>query len=153
MELACLTLNTGDLGMSARSDVADKVLIRLRDIVKDGGGRVPHTDLLVHIKRKERGFATIVFSDFLTQDIFIVSVLVWEAAIADEVWRETLKHLGQTIGKDTLPNLKQPDYLPWRAVGISPTIILLDPSEVLMLSDIEKCFAWAVLDSEGLAGI
>ena len=74
-----------------------------------------------------------------------MAVACWRADREAEAWRQFRAIVAEFAGK--LPDREPPD-LPWLAVYVLPYTLTLPPETVTMLGDLERCLAWALIESE-----
>lgn len=93
-----------------------------------------------------------VFFIYRAASPIVVCAVAWDARADDSAWG-CIEGIYLFMG-DNRPDVvapgalaKKPDSLPWLAVLILPSIISLTKKDVLLLGDIEKCFAMTILDS------
>lgn len=71
-------------------------------------------------------------------------VLVWAPAGQAKVWPRIIEQ-SRRLGI-IAEALRQPASLPWLAVALTPASATLPRDTLMALADLERCWAWAVLD-------
>jgi hypothetical protein len=141
--LAHLTLVTGDLRMSPRSEVSAEALRALSPLVSAGMGEIPGMPGLYAEIRRGQGQASITIG-LANGQVALVAVLAWEPAGAQTSWGAILSLARDGAAIATV--LRQPDHLPWLAVTMAMPSATLSPEQLIMLGDLERCLAWAILE-------
>lgn len=148
MTLAHLTINTNNLRMSPRAEVSAQAIAALAPFVCTCPPTpipgLPH--LRADCRRKMQGRAVLTIWHSPRASV-AMAVLCWEQQAADETW-PALVNGGRNEGI-TPAMLRCPESLPWLAVVLTPNAAQLSPEDLAALADLERCWAWAVLDKEG----
>ena len=141
-ELAHLTLTTGHLRNSPAHEVPPEVIEALAPLVQSGGGPIPKCPGWSCEITCDAGGAVFHFSKRGIP--CILCMLAWDANKAEEQWSLALE-CTYTELLDGI-STKMPVTLPWLAVDILPTCILLcSASDMMLMGDLERCLAWTIL--------
>jgi hypothetical protein len=148
--LAHLTLNTGHLRMSPRSEVAEHAIRALDPIVLDTNpaGTVI-SGVRIRMQRRKNGAS---FTLGTEHHAMIVGALVWHEITAEHTWKSCLElYRGQHQAE---PAAEMPSHIPWLAVQLpgAPELMacIATPEMWAQLGDLERCIAWTILAQEGL---
>jgi hypothetical protein len=136
-----ITLNSGHVRDSPRSEVADEVLDAVRLlVVKTGSFDVPgqpgwRTNLTL-----DQGAA--VFDVRQGNAPIVMCAVAWSTKNAEEVWA-VLARMATQFGTPKPPSM--PAAVPWIGVLLLPTAV--GAQEAMdWLGDYERCLAWAILE-------
>lgn len=160
-----LTLNSGHLAVTARSDVLPEAREVLRPLVRAGGGELCFSmeGLHLHITHRCRGGA--VFSVHLSEgptvnvlspsgDVVtlhgypvITCGLAWKQEAIDIVGQLTVNatELAKKIWKQKFAP-SPPVDIPWLMVVLYPWMLTLTEQQISALGDLERCIAWTIID-------
>lgn len=147
--LAHLTLNTGHLRMSPRSEVFAGSIKLLDPIIIAAGGVVGG----IYLRVLKRGKTACAFSIGTKSHVMIFGFLCWDEAGADLAWKMSSSvYRGQ---HDQEPAAAQPEHVPWLAVQLPTNDNALlqrigTPEMWAEIGDLERCIAWTILAQEGL---
>lgn len=151
MTLSHLTLNTADLRESPRAEVGPAAIAALARWARPVD-RLAHPlpgglPLCARAARAEAdGWAQLdVWTGPHLPAQVAQAVLVWTSAAADRIWPRIVaqsRALGIAAGL-----LRRPAQLPWLAVALTPAAAALPPDTLMALGDLERCWAWAVLET------
>lgn len=151
--LAHLTLNTGHLRMSPRSEVSEEAIRALDPILAAGRGICPGLPTLTIVVKQRQPGRTIILIGDLRYGTALVAVVAWEEDAALHAWhslatlaRSQSHAIGESIGA-----LEMPATLPWLAVHLASASAFLAPDVMAAIGDLERCLAWAILAREGLS--
>jgi hypothetical protein len=120
-----ITLNSGDLRISPRSEVRDDVIERVKPIVAARGGEVAG----LHI----------------TMEAADVFTLGWQAD-APAVRCYLANEPNAALWKRTEGEGSEPTG-PWLAVRLLPGALQCTTDQIMMLGDAERCVAWAIIET------
>ncbi|HCJ74673.1 hypothetical protein [Agrobacterium pusense] len=137
--IAHLTLFTGHLHDSPRSEVPQHVIRFLRPYVIGAGGEIGNTGWTV---RMVEGIAPGSCGFTLHHSgLWLLSCyMAWTAAADNPMWR-----IVEQVSKTSLP---KPDQVPWLAVLFMPDIFSFnDPQAIMEAGDLERCIAWTVIET------
>lgn len=146
MELAHLTVNTNHLRMSPRKEVSSEAILVCSSFVQQGRHDIPGLPgVWCETRRKNVGRASLTIGG--RHGAVIAALLAWEAEAAARAWPAiiALARHGGVIA----PEVRMPKTLPWLAVSLAPIAMVLTRDELMALADFERCWAWAVLESQG----
>ena len=125
-----LTLTTGHIRRSPRSEVGDDVIEGLRPLVAAGGGPLaPMPGYRVTITRAGRDA---MFTLWRGEQPVVTCALAVEDPAG--VWRA----LGRVVGDTPMPA-----EVPWLAVEIHD---VSQPEDLHWIADAERCLAWALME-------
>lgn len=148
-----LTLNTGHVHLSPRSDVSAEAIAYCEGLIDrmialggvDGGGGaiegfgdyrahgfVPLPGFLVVIVEAQDGMCLAQFATPASQEI------------AARAWREWMAHLATEVRVGFTPPSEPPPH-PWTGVMLEGGLAL-HPDAALWLGDFERCVAWAWIE-------
>lgn len=143
-----LTLNTGHLSQSPRSDVSDGVIATLKPLVPKGGTIPSFAPFHVNTTH---GPGAAIFSVYRGKEPIVICGLAYATEGQAAIWDE-LEHLYMDLS-DQFPNLMaasaapaMPAQLPWLAVLLLPTIGNQPQNAFDWLADFERCYAWAIIE-------
>lgn len=146
MNLSHLTLTTGDIRMSPRSEVADATIAFLGPLIAPGTEwprKIPALDgISIIIDRKNSGRALITLQGPAGRTCIICG-LAWEADAGDLIWSDMMELARNEIV--IAPMLRRPP-LPWLAVMMTSHATTLPPDQLMMIADLERCIAWSILE-------
>ena len=79
---------------------------------------------------------------------YVMAVACWRADREADAWRQfcDLVDIGGKLWQHAQD--REPPDLPWLAVHLLPYIAALSPETLMMLGDLERCLAWALIESE-----
>lgn len=138
-----LTLTSGDLRPSPRSEVADDIVAMLRPIVRAGGGVL--RDLRITLSAPPPWLGGVEYDLGWSEDPTapdVRGVLCWSPA-EHAAWWGAARALTAWL---RLAAPAEPPTTPWLAVAIQPTALSRTPDQLAMLGDAERCVAWAILE-------
>lgn len=137
-----LTLNTGDVRESPRSEVCDDVIALLRPLITAGGGRLPGFAVAYTVELWRHGREAIftiwtpdhapILTGGLAQDD---PAPVWAALqpLLDPRWSRG-------------PHAPMPPTTPWLAVVLLPSAAATPRNDLMAFGDFERCLAWTVIE-------
>lgn len=137
-----LTLNTGHVRESPRSEVGDDIIDKLRPLVQTTGGPLPHPrGYSVQITRAGRDA---MYTISRVMDDEAAPLVTCGLAVDDPaaVWHALVQCTGGAI------QAEMPPVTPWLGVVIHP-VALLAPAALNWLGDAERCIAWALIEEAG----
>lgn len=149
VELAHLTINTNNLRASPRAEVSAQAISSLAPWTRSTRNKAyPLPGGLLLVARAHRDDAV----GLAQLDVWAISpvqvaqaVLVWTQAGEEKVWPRIVdqtRHMCIIAG-----TLRKPVSLPWLAVALTPAAVMMPPDTLMALADLERCWAWAVLDT------
>jgi hypothetical protein len=146
-----LTINTNDLRMSPRAEVsadAIRVLLPWTKGTKNKATRLPVLPLYARAHRGD-GLAQLdIWSAPPNAHQVAQAVLVWTPEAEARVWPRVLDQSREAGIIAAV--LRKPASIPWLAAAITQAATVLDPDTLMALADLERCWAWAVLETEAL---
>lgn len=136
-----ITLTTGAARMSARSEVDDRVLARVRADMAAGAALIATPWRVALLPTPEGGH---VYD--LTHGATAIARcwLCVDAAVSDAMWTSA-----QSGVADRLVRLSRPRGTPWLAAAIQPSAIevaLTRPAVLMEAGDLERVVAWALIE-------
>jgi len=154
--LTHITIATGHSAVTARSDVAGEVLMRLQPVIDAESGSIPLAGVYLDFVRpldpvthKPRGGAaawSILGGLKPPAPLLAQCVVCWDEDVAAECW-EMVLHMQRATGMEPSPRAKRPETLPWLAVVIAPGMASASHETVSMLGDMERCLAWVLIET------
>ena len=132
-----ITITTGATRMSPRSEVAPTIIARLRHAIRI---RTPLYGWTIvreasaegtHVYRLEHGGAAVARCWLCTS-----------AAASDATWEAAAAHVA-----DERVVLHRPRGTPWLAAALLPGALQVSPDVLMQAGDLERCVAWALLES------
>jgi hypothetical protein len=154
MNLYHLTINTGDVHMSPRCDVDDRIVEMLRPFVKPGARQMPNPfkdyALVTATMPRDCGSGFIVYRK--PDKPLVVCVMAETPAQHAPSWKLAQSmYLEFTdapeVAKMDWEAPREPTSLPWLAVTLTGTA--RDMAEAAdWLGDFERCMAWAILENK-----
>lgn len=151
-----VTLDTGDVRQSPRSEVGDEVIPHLQSMLGTGSAPIPGMPGLRWVPAAfwlGRGAAmldaggwggTVVLPSVAAGPLRVVTMGVAPHALAAAA---TWDYVTLGLGADAEPKCLRPDP-PWLGVALGPASVELDQQRLLALGDLERCLAWAWLESD-----
>jgi hypothetical protein len=133
-------VNTRRGRLSDRSEVEEGLLRVIRPIVQAGGGELPG-GLRVEITRHASGGH--VLTVYRGDATVATCGLAVDDTQASQMWPQ-LTNLAQLLG---FRRPKRQPPTPWLSVLILPGLAQVDPGPAGMLGELERCLAWAILES------
>lgn len=134
-----VTINTGHLLISGRGEVMAETMEWLAPMVAAGRGRPG--DIPFAVERRGQGSALLRIGE----PAAVWCGVCWEEERSREAW-EAMLALAHQSGVTQAPGSRPP--VPWLAVLTLPAMFTLPPEQVMMLGDMERCLAWAVIEQE-----
>lgn len=136
------TLNTGHSRVSPRGEIAEGVLDRMTDWLRDGDHQLPFPGWSV--TTTSHGGGMLFSLHFKSRPVVTCGVALDDVA-ATEIWNplesmylRITELPGHRSADWQIP--RRPESLPWLAV------VLVEPSDILMtadwIGDFERCMAW-----------
>jgi hypothetical protein len=159
-----LTLNTGDVTRTPRSEVSQQVIDHLLPLIDNEAGKFEPINIGFDIWRPLTdddkpidGAAVIHLLPWPDQEsgmTYVIAMACWKQEMSEGSW-ERLREIYQEW-EILLKAMKMwramPDAappVPWLAVIPLPTISLLDPDRLMMMGDMERCLFWALAEGSG----
>lgn len=146
-----ITLVTGHSAITARSDVSDEVLMRLQPIIDAESGVIVEAgvyidlirplDTMTHKPLNGAAAWTIMHGLEPSSPPIAQCFVCWKSEFAAECWQRAEAMQGAS------PHARMPKITPWLAVVILPSIALASRETVAMLGDLERCLAWAIIET------
>lgn len=147
MTLAHYTAQTGHLRLQPEAEMDRSLLPLLTPLVASPGRRpIPHANGLHVIAPSQAdaaGCASYLIETTDKQPV-VIGLLGWSSS-AQALW-------GAAVGWPGAQLPSSPVSLPWHAIILMPGIASLDKDTILMLGDIERCLAWAIITTAQPAG-
>ena len=154
-----ITLTTGGVRMSPRSEVEEDTIRRIVAAMRAGGktkpdGLLPANTDNVQVRAGGKlwaGWSVRVQPlgpgawryDLAQQDTTVVACwLCAEKATSDEIWEQAIEH--STLDEHAV--VARPRGVPWLAVTLLPSALLMSAEQIGMAGDAERCIAWAILE-------
>lgn len=148
--LAHLTLNTGHLRMSPRSEVRDETIRVLDPAVR--GGKHTVQGMQIEVNRHKNGAS---FGIGIGGHTMILGAVIWNEATAETTWESMVDAYRVQHGEE--PPAKMPADAPWLAVMLpcsnATMLSIATTDQLLQLGDLERCIAWTILAQEGLSDL
>lgn len=131
-----ITLTTGASRISERSEVRDDVVTAVRTAIADQGGKV--RDWTIQIIGSPAGGHMF---DLLWQGRRVVRCwLCDDQRVSQAMWS------GVSLAAPAGTRLHPPSTVPWLAAAIVPEAASVPPEALMMVGDMERCVAWAILE-------
>jgi hypothetical protein len=158
--LSHLTLNTGHVTRSPRSDVEQGVVDRLLSMVDADEGTFPELGLAFDVMRPldaqgrprpGAAFFQVAAATGMSREPYVLCVACWRPDLSSEAWAqalgayENLRPMLQATRLYEAPPPRLPP-VPWLAVVITPFMATLTPEKVTRLGDMERCLFWALAE-------
>lgn len=160
-QLLHLTINTGHVRQSPRSEVDQKVIDMLLPMIDNEAGGFPKLgigfDLFRPLTKEHKpidGAAVVNIVPWpMTADSLPYATLFccWNEDMDEQTWSEAesmvdaYRDVMEQAGHPKL-SFDKPNRTPWLAVMLFPTIASLDPDRVEMMGDMERCLFWALAE-------
>lgn len=149
-----MTLDTGDMRYSPRGEVDDDIVAVLRPIVAAAlaGGivelpRVGDADL--RLQMASEGGATMLAQIWaVTPDGEDRSVVSFGVAMTARAGTPHWRRLHATALTPLATDGLSPPAAPWLAARLEPGAASLSARDLMMLGDLERCLAWAWIESQ-----
>ena len=133
-----ITLTTGGVRMSPRSEVEEDKIRRIVAAMRAGGKLWAGWSVRV----QPLGPGAWRY-DLAQQDTTVVACwLCAEKATSDEIWEQAIEH--STLDEHAV--VARPRGVPWLAVTLLPSALLMSAEQIGMAGDAERCIAWAILE-------
>ena len=150
MILYHLTLSTGDLRESPRSEVGPEAIAALRPLAgTEHGERIPVPgDCGLWMSRRSKIPGGAIVEIGAGDHVVILMGIAWNQARADTMWGSLVDLVRASAARDgtlVAPVLRQPP-LPWCCVLLGRPQAALPPSIAMMLGDLERCIAWTLIE-------
>ena len=142
-----LTIDTGHLAVTPRSDVSDEAIAWLQPIVDDEQGLadVLWFDLirLMGPERRPKGAAACTIHLGHGGPALVQCVICWRSEDAETAWTAlSIPEIAPVTGR----RLSVPS-LPWLATKLLPGIESAPQEVVAMLGDAQRCIAWTIIET------
>lgn len=137
-----VTINTGHLLISGRSEVMSETMSWLAPMVAAGGGRP--AGMPFAIERRSQGSALLRIGE----PAAVWCGVCWDELRSSDAWMAVLA-LAQQSGVAHAPDSRP--AIPWLAVLTTPVMFTLPPEQIMMLGDMERCLAWAIIEQDQIA--
>lgn len=157
-----LTLNTGHVAATARSEVSAAVIDRLLPLVDADGGAVPGMEgVTVDLFRplddsgrsRRRGAAFFQIDPpgvpQGSKTPMLMAIGCWREEMSAEAWemmRKVAEPHRAVLGDAEVA--AEPPTVPWLAALVLPWITVLPPADQEALGDLSRCLFWALVESE-----
>lgn len=132
-----VTLLTGHVAHTRRTDVRDDVIALLRPIVAAGVARIPGP-IEWYLITPSPGPGWSIFSVSPTTDPeapdYVTCTACWDERAAPAAWATTGQH-------------QPPPPAPWLAVALGPAFPSVGLNAASMLGDLERCVFWTLADT------
>jgi hypothetical protein len=149
------TANSGNVAETGREMVDQVVIDRLLPVVDAQEGDLPEVglavDIMTPLDERRRRLPGAAFFQIeapgarMSQTPYVMAVACWRADREADAWQQFRDLVAEFTGG--APNREPPD-LPWLAVYVLPYALALPPETVTTLGDLERCLAWALIESE-----
>jgi hypothetical protein len=154
------TANSGHVAETGRDAVDQDVIDRLLPIVDMQQGDLPELGLGIDVMspldpqwRRLPGaafFQIAPVGERMSKAPYVMAVACWRADREADAWAQFLGIAG--ICAEFWPRrpavLDEPPDIPWLAVHLLPRIAELPPALLPVIGDLERCLAWALIESE-----
>jgi hypothetical protein len=158
------TANSGHVAQTGREDVDQAVIDRLLPIVLALEGDLLGLGIDILLPTGEHpgaGFlpGTAFFQigpagERMSRHPYVMAIACWRADREARAWAQ-FREIAE-IGAEAWPNrpaaLAEPPDIPWLAVNLLPHAAALSPEALMTIGDLERCLAWALIESEQQAG-
>jgi hypothetical protein len=154
--LAHLTLNTGHVRQSRRSEVAYSVIAALRPLIAAGGGPAPgmagwYVDLMFPLAldgahKPGAAFFQIARQPGMSKAPAVMCIAAWSPELSVDAWRDTVA--GYNMMRDAIDGLPAPEFAPptpWLAAWLTPFTVDANPEMLMAIDDLERCVAWGLI--------
>lgn len=160
-----LTLNTGDVTQTPRSEVDQRVIDYLLPLIDNEAGKFEAINIgfdlwrpLTDDDKPMDGAAVFQLAPYPEQPsgiTYVIAVACWKQEMSEgswerlrEIYREWEVILKALKFWKPMPDAAPP--VPWLTVIPLPTITMIDPDRLMMLGDMERCLFWALAEGSGL---
>jgi hypothetical protein len=156
-----ITLNTGHIAKTSRSDVHPHIIDFLLPILDAEGGPVPglpgwHLSLLFPLDdrgapRPGAAFFQIADERGTSERPAVVAMACWSDTMQAKAWEHTIAsyrawELALQACEFWHDPPTNPPPLPWLAICLTPWINAASMSAVQALGDLERCIAWGLIE-------
>lgn len=148
-----LTLNTWDSRVSPRSEVSDSIIETLRPLLTQETFDLPIPEGCRVLLDKDRLRGRAAFTILIRAQPIVTCTLAYEShddaawALASGTYKRGLELIPEyQVSGFAKPLPAKPTTAPWLAVQLWPGLAQLDRESVMMLGDMERCLAWALLE-------
>lgn len=142
-----ITLTTGDTRQSWRHEVADDLMPMLTALIEsareDGRALLPGLQPQCWLRIEDTSKCAIVNIDTADRVPLVTMAIATHSRCGAKLWRllhETARIPAATDALRTPPE-------PWIAARLEPGIATLTPDATMALGDLERCIAWAWIES------
>jgi len=154
------TANTGHVAETSRDAVDQHAIDVLLPIVDAQEGDLPDLgigiDIMTPIDAEHRRVPGAAFfqiepaGERMSKTPYVMAVCCWRANREADAWAQfrQLAGIGAEFWPDRPAALAEPPDIPWLAVHLLPAIAALPPATLPILGDLERCLAWALIESE-----
>jgi hypothetical protein len=155
-----LTLNSGHVSQTARSEVADSVIELLGPIIEAEGGWIPsmrgwYLDFMFPLEPSTRermdggAYFQIAREPDMSKRPIVGAIAAWSTAQSDIAWdlvKQGYEPLRGLLGPTAKPVPIKPPPLPWLAVWLTAHVLsVTDHVELAAFGDLERCVAWTLI--------
>ena len=154
------TANSGHVAETSRDEVDQRVVARLLPIIDAQEGDLPEAgfgiDIMTPLDEHGHRLPGAAFfqiqpqGERMPKTPYVMAVCCWRADREAGAWQQ-FRQIAE-IGAAALPNrpatLAEPPDIPWLAVNVLPAAMLLPAADIPVLGDLERCLAWALIESE-----
>jgi hypothetical protein len=137
------TLTSGHNRLTDRGEVADEVVEVLRPIVAGGSGDLPGGLGLRLILTAGESAGGWLYTIYRGDMPLVTCGLAMTPTAASELWPHLLE-VGKVVGFLLLP---KPPPVPWLSVATLPGLAFVGKEVRDFVGDLERCIAWALLDT------
>ena len=154
------TTNTGHVAETSRAAIDQHAIDILLPIVDAQEGDLLELNLGIDImcpldeqRRRLPGAAYFQIGpagERMTPTPYVMAVACWRSEREADAWAQfyQVARIGADAWPDRPAMLAEPPDIPWLAVHLLPTITTLPPATLAVLGDLERCLAWALIESK-----
>jgi hypothetical protein len=156
-----LSLNTGNVARTTRGAVDQKVIDHLLPLIDNEEGAFRGLDMEFDLYRPrdlqndkapiDGGAIFRIGPDAKSPMPYVICFACWKQDMAEETWEQARDAYEQFKPMLEAMNFWQPmerthPPVPYLAVILLPTLIVLDPDRLMMMGDMERCLFWALAE-------
>jgi hypothetical protein len=154
------TANTGHIAETGRDEADQAVIDRLLPIVDAQEGDLSEfglgIDIMTPLAEQRQRVAGAAFfqigpaGERMSKAPYAMAVCCWRADREADAWAQfrQIAEIGAAVWPDRPEVLVEPPDIPWLAVNVLPHAMQLPPATRSVLGDLDRCLAWALIESE-----
>jgi hypothetical protein len=154
------TRNSGNVAETGRDECDQAAIDLLLPIVDAQEGDLPSLglglDIMTPIDEQQHRVPGAAFfqiepaGERMSKAPYAMAVCCWRADREADAWAQfrQIAEIGAAVWPDRPEVLVEPPDIPWLAVNVLPHAMQLPPATRSVLGDLDRCLAWALIESE-----